>query len=216
MRILITAGPTHEPIDPVRFVGNRSSGKMGAALGWAAVRAGHPVTIIVGPVAEAMPAGARRIDVQTADEMLRAVLAEFPNHDVLIMAAAVGDFRPKTVSNEKIPRRGGLTIELEPTEDIIAAAGGAKRAGQIVVGFSLESSGGVERAKEKLLRKKLDLMVFNTPETLGGETIHPTLLWPDGRQEDLRRLSKADFADALLKQLNQIPAAPPADQTRST
>src|SRR5438552_8562484 len=154
MRILITAGPTYEPIDPVRFIGNRSSGKMGAALAEAAQRAGHEVTLILGPVTAPMPPGVRRIDVMSSREMHDAVMREFPNHDLLIMAAAVADFRPKKVLTEKVPRGGALTLELEPTEDIAAAACAIRRPDQRVIGFSLVEPGDIERTREKPIRKK--------------------------------------------------------------
>src|SRR5438046_1726085 len=134
MRVLITAGPTYEPIDPVRFIGNRSSGKMGAALASASLKAGHQVTLILGPVTAPMPDGMLRIDVFSSREMHEAVLREFPKHDLLIMAAAVADFRPKGARTEKIERGGTLTIELEPTEDIAAAAGKIKQPHQRTIG----------------------------------------------------------------------------------
>src|SRR5687767_3056271 len=120
MRVLITAGPTYEPIDPVRFIGNRSSGQMGAALASAAVAAGHDVTLILGPVTAAMPRHEkiRRLDVFSSGDLLDAVLREFPAHDLLIMAAAVADFRPKQVRTEKVERGGTMAIELEATDDI--------------------------------------------------------------------------------------------------
>ena len=122
MRVLITAGPTYEPIDPVRFIGNRSSGQMGAALATAAVEAGHEVTLILEPVTAAMPQDPRirRVDIFSSRDLLDAVLREFPSHDLLIMAAAVADFRPKQVRTEKAERGGTMTIELEATEDIVA------------------------------------------------------------------------------------------------
>src|SRR5215218_221443 len=125
MKILITAGPTYEPIDPVRFIGNRSSGQMGAALASAAVDAGHEVTLVLGPVTAAMPQHKqiRRVDIVTSRDLLEAVLREFRSHDLLIMAAAVADFRPRQVRTEKAQRTGTMTIELEATEDIAAAAG---------------------------------------------------------------------------------------------
>src|SRR5688572_18421917 len=127
MRILITAGPTYEPIDPVRFIGNRSSGQMGAALAGAAKRGGHDVTLLLGPVTAPMSPDVKRIDVFSSRDMHDAVLCEFPQHDLLIMAAAVADFRPKSISERKVERGGTLTIELESTEDILAAAGRMKR-----------------------------------------------------------------------------------------
>jgi len=198
MKILITAGPTHEPIDPVRYIGNRSSGRMGAALAAAAVEAGHGVTAVLGPVAIGLPAGVRRIDVETAAQMRDAVLAEFPQCDLLIMAAAVADFRPKRFSEEKLARSGGLTIECEPTEDILGLVAGMKRADQRTVGFSLESNGGLARAREKLARKGLDMIVYNPAETMNSPEIEGTLIYPDGRVEAMARQAKDTFAAALI------------------
>ena len=146
MRVLITAGPTREPIDVVRYIGNRSSGQMGAALASAALAAGHDVTLISGPVSVAMPSVSRRIEIETAAQMHEAVLTEFPSHDLLIMAAAVADYRPKQVHPDKLARAGSLMIECVPTEDILAAAGQIKRTDQRTVGFSLEMEGNLPRA----------------------------------------------------------------------
>lgn len=198
MKILITAGPTHEPIDPVRYIGNRSSGRMGAALATAGMKAGHEVTLIVGPVIAAMPVNARRIDVETARQMYDAVISEFTNHDLLIMAAAVADYRPMAVQTRKLTRQGELIIQCEATEDIIAAAGDIKRADQRTIGFSLESRGNIERAQQKLIRKHLDLIVYNPTDTMNSQTIESTLIWPDGRTENLSCRPKADFADILM------------------
>jgi phosphopantothenoylcysteine decarboxylase/phosphopantothenate--cysteine ligase len=198
MRFLITAGPTYEPIDPVRFIGNRSSGKMGAALAAAARQAGHEVTLILGPVTAAMPSDVPRINVTTAREMHDAVLLQFPEHDLLIMAAAVADYRPKSVQQEKVHRGGKLTIELESTEDIAAAAGAMKKPHQRTVGFSLVARGDLARSREKLVRKNLDLIVYNPLDTMSSETIESILLYPDGRTEELPSRSKADFADKLI------------------
>lgn len=198
MNVLITAGPTREPIDPVRYIGNRSSGQMGAALAAAALDAGHRVTLIVGPGVVPMPPGARRIDVETASQMHQAVLREFPTHDLLIMAAAVADYRPKQIRQDKLSRGGTLSIECEPTEDIVADAARRKRPGQRTIGFSLESSGNLARAREKLLSKRLDLIVFNPLATMNSPTVGAILLWPDGRSEELPPKSKREFADALV------------------
>lgn len=198
MKILITAGPTHEPIDPVRYIGNRSSGRMGAALATAGMKAGHEVTLIVGPVIAAMPVNARRIDVETARQMYDAVISEFTNHDLLIMAAAVADYRPMDVQTRKLARQGELIIQCEATEDIIAAAGEIKRGDQRTIGFSLESRGNIERARQKLIRKHLDLIVYNPTDTMNSQTIESTLIWPDGRTENLSCRLKADFADILM------------------
>ena len=201
LRILITVGPTREPMDAVRYISNRSSGKMGAALVAAAVRAGHGVTLILGPVMMEMPEGVRRIDVETAQEMHDAVLRELPNHDVLIMAAAVADFKPRYIRNGKVERDGTLPIEFEPTVDIVAAAAKAKRADQRAVGFSLETNGNIERAKTKLHRKGLDLIVYNPASTMDSPNIESVLLYPDGRTEELPCRDKGEFADILLKRV---------------
>jgi phosphopantothenoylcysteine decarboxylase/phosphopantothenate--cysteine ligase len=199
MRILITAGPTREPIDPVRYIGNRSSGTMGRFLTESAIRRGHAVTLILGPVTAPMPEEVRRIDVETSREMQAAVLAEFPTHDLLIMAAAVADYRPRTVRQEKTERGGSLTIELEATDDILAAAGKTKRPDQRTVGFSLVSRSNLARSVEKLHRKNLDLIVSNPLETMNSAAIEAVLLWPDGQTEELPYRTKADFADNLLE-----------------
>jgi phosphopantothenoylcysteine decarboxylase/phosphopantothenate--cysteine ligase len=204
MKVLITAGPTREPIDVARYIGNRSSGQMGAALASAALAAGHDVTLIVGPVSVTMPSVSRRIEIETAAQMHQAVLAEFPSHDVLMMAAAVADYRPKQVHPDKLARAASLTIECEPTEDILAAAGRIKRADQRTVGFSLEMEGNLPRAREKLLRKNLDLIVYNPTATMDSPDVRATLLWPDGHVEEFPAVSKAQFARLLLERLASL------------
>lgn len=198
MKVLITAGPTREPIDPVRFLSNHSSGQMGLALCEAALQAGHEVTAILGPVSFTLPFPARRLDVVTTREMHDAVLHEFPGHDLLIMAAAVADFRPKQVARTKLGRSGSMTLELEPTEDIVAAAAQLRRADQRIIGFSLEAAGNLQRAKEKLTRKKLDCIVFNPLETMNSPRVEATLLYPDGRAESLPPAPKGEFAATLI------------------
>lgn len=204
MKVLITAGPTREPIDAVRFIGNRSSGKMGAALAAAALARGHEVTLILGPVAVSMPDVPRRIDVETAAQMHYAVLNQFPSHDLLIMAAAVADFRPKQVHTEKLARAGALTIECEPTEDILVAVGAVKQPAQRTVGFSLEMGGNTARAREKLSRKNLDLIVYNPTATMESASVKAILLWRDGRQEELLPLSKDEFGTVLLNRAERL------------
>jgi phosphopantothenoylcysteine decarboxylase/phosphopantothenate--cysteine ligase len=199
MRILITAGPTYEPIDPVRFIGNRSSGKLGAAVAEVAVKSGHSVTVIAGPVSVPFPASARRIDIETSQQLLEALTREFPQHDLLIMAAAVSDFRPKSVSPDKIPRSGSLNLELEPVPDILAQISHQKRPDQKCVGFSLETAADLDRARRKLREKGVDLLVHNPVKTLAAEEIDATLLYPDGRVEKLGSRGKVDFADILIQ-----------------
>ncbi len=202
MKLLITAGPTREPIDAVRYLGNRSSGKMGAALARAATAAGHDVTLVLGPVTADMPANVRRIDVETTAQMHAAVLREFPSHDALIMAAAVADYRPKqSNAGGKIERGGMLRLELEATEDILVAAGAIKRADQRTIGFSLEERGDLDRSRAKLDRKNLDLIVYNPLDTMNSPAIEATLLWRGGRHESLPPCDKSAFAEILLSRV---------------
>jgi len=204
MRFLITAGPTREPIDPVRYIGNRSSGKMGAALAAAALKAGHETTVILGPVSLTFPKSARMVDVETSAEMLDAVLREFPRHDLLVMAAAVADYRPVAASAEKLLRQGPRVLELESTVDIVAAAGAVKRPDQRTIGFSLESSPNLDRVRGKMRQKKLDLIVYNPIATIASDSIQPSLLYPDGRVEAIPYGSKADFADMLIQRAVEL------------
>jgi len=206
MKALITAGPTYEPIDPVRFIGNRSSGQMGASLASAAVDAGHDVTLILGPVTAAIPTHPkiRRIDIFSSRDLLEAVMRAFPTHDLLIMAAAVADFRPKHVQTEKVERGGTMTIKLEATEDIAAAAGAIKKPHQRTVGFSLVERGNLARSREKMARKKLDLIVYNPLDTMSSTTIESVLLWPDGRSEELASRPKRPLADLLMQRVREL------------
>jgi phosphopantothenoylcysteine decarboxylase/phosphopantothenate--cysteine ligase len=203
MKILLTAGPTREPIDAVRFIGNRSSGRMGAALAAAAKSAGHQVTTILGPIEMPFP-NAHRINVETAQQMHDTVLAEFPSHDLLIMAAAVSDFRPTEQAGAKIPRTDKLILELEPTPDIVAAAAAKRQPHQRVIGFSLEVEGEIDRARRKLAEKKLDLLVFNPLKTIQSDSVTATLLWPDGRSEPLAAMNKTEFAQQLIERAARL------------
>ncbi len=198
MRILITAGGTREPIDAVRFIGNRSSGALGAALADACLAAGHVTTVIAADVTVPFNTTARRFDVETALQLMNTVLAEFPTHDLLIMAAAVSDYRPRSTFADKIERSGPLVIDLEPTEDILAAVGRIKRADQRTVGFSLESETGPQRAERKIAAKSLDLIVANPLVTMSSPYIQPELVYRDGRHEPLPLMDKSLFAKELL------------------
>ncbi len=159
LRVLVTAGGTREPIDPVRYLGNRSSGRMGLALAAAATRRGADVTLIAANVALPEPAGVQRIDVQTTTELAETAQAEFAKTHVLLMAAAPADFRAKQAAPEKLEREKGLELQLEPTEDILDSL--EKGEGQTVVAFAAEDGPKVERAREKLTRKRADLIVLN-------------------------------------------------------
>ncbi|HXB21238.1 MAG TPA: bifunctional phosphopantothenoylcysteine decarboxylase/phosphopantothenate--cysteine ligase CoaBC [Candidatus Solibacter sp.] len=158
--VLVTAGPTREPIDPVRYLGNRSSGRMGYAVAEAALRRGAKVILITGPVALKPPASAEVILVQTAREMRDAVLANLERATVVIKAAAVADFTVRNVAEQKVKRTGAMTLELEPTSDILKEIS-ARKGSRIVVGFAAETQNGLENARQKLETKSLDAIVLN-------------------------------------------------------
>ena len=207
-KVLVTAGPTHEPIDPVRYVGNRSSGKMGFALAAAATRRGAEVTLISGPVHLPTPPGVRRRDVATAREMARAVEEEFPITDVLIMTAAVADFSPVHPAGDKIKRDAvvgdRMTLEMEKNPDILRSAG-EQKARQVLVGFALETSNGLHHARQKLAAKHLDAVVLNDPTEdgagFGTETNVVTILMADGRIDRLPQMSKLAVAEEILNRV---------------
>ena len=164
LRVLVTAGGTREPIDSVRYVGNRSSGRMGFALAAEAARRGAGVTLVAANVALPKPEGVRRVEVETAAELLAATQTAFADSDVLLMAAAVADFRPSQRADEKIAKSGRerLSLELEPTEDVLAELARGRAGGQTLIGFAAEhGEGAVERGRAKLERKRLDAVVVN-------------------------------------------------------
>ena len=206
MRILITAGPTREPIDDVRFISNRSSGQMGFALAEAASSAGHEVTLLLGPVL-LPPSVADQVNVirfnTTAD--LAALLGEhFPQSDVLIKAAAVADYRPTETIKGKTPRGEGLKIELEPTPDLVAGCAKTKRDDQTIIAFALEDPTVLEtRAVEKMRRKKVDAILANPLQTMDATDIEPILFYADGRRDSPGRMSKYELAGWLI---DQVPA----------
>lgn len=211
MKILITGGPTYEPIDAVRFIGNRSSGKMSFALAQAAALRGATVTLITGPVTLETPRNVKRIDVDTAAEMYDAVIERFKKFDALIMAAAVADFTPASPAKEKIKKlraESSLDVKLVPTRDILAEAGARKKRKQLLVGFSLETDNAEENAKDKLRRKNLDLVVMNTLKDKGAgfgtDTNVVTLFDNTGRVEKLPKLPKFDVADAILTAMMRL------------
>ena len=175
-RILITAGPTYEKIDPVRFIGNYSSGKMGFALAAECVARGADVTLVAGPVSLKTPhAAITRVDVESAEEMYKAATEAFPSCDAAILCAAVADYRPATRADKKIKRTGeGMTIELEANKDIAAALGRQKSAEQRLVGFALETNDGETNAREKLAKKNLDFIVLNSLADKGAGFAYDT------------------------------------------
>ena len=175
-KVIITAGPTYEKIDPVRFIGNYSSGKMGYALAEECANRGAEVVLISGPVQlRTTHPGIRRIDVESAEEMYRAATSEFATADAAILCAAVADFTPEQVAEQKIKREGdGLTLHLKPTHDIAAALGRMKRDGQVLVGFALETNDEESHAQSKLRRKNLDFIVLNSLRDAGAGFRHDT------------------------------------------
>jgi len=208
LRVLVTAGGTREPIDPVRFIGNRSSGRMGIALAAAATRRGAEVTLIAANVALPAPAGVRRIDVETAAQLASAATAEFPGTHVLLMAAAPADFRASEVAAGKLARQDGLSLQLEPTEDILASLTAGKSAGQTVIGFAAEHGGdATERARGKLERKNADLIVLNdvSDPTIGFESTDNAVTLIDRESETfVPTASKDTIADAILDKVSQL------------
>jgi phosphopantothenoylcysteine decarboxylase/phosphopantothenate--cysteine ligase len=198
LRFLITAGPTREFLDPVRFISNRSSGKMGYALARAAARYGR-VTLVSGPVALKPPSGVEFVPVTTAQEMAGAVLSRYARADVVIMAAAVCDFRPKRPARGKIKKTGfSGKLELAPTVDILAELGRRKRR-QVLVGFAAETGSLVRNARAKLRRKNLDLIVANDAGAMEANTSQATLLCADGRAEGLPEMPKRRLAREIVR-----------------
>ena len=208
LRVLVTAGGTREPIDPVRFIGNRSSGRMGIALAAAAARRGAEVTLIAANVSLPEPAGVTRIDVETAAELAEAARAEFPASHVLLMAAAPADFRPPAVEAGKLKRDDGLELRLEPTEDILAGLAATRASGQTIVGFAAETGEDArERAREKRSRKGVDLIVLNdvsNPEIgFESESNAVTLIDADA-EADVPISSKEEIAGAILDRVDSL------------
>jgi len=205
VRVLIGTGRTEEPLDPVRMLTNRSSGRMGFALAEAARDRGADVTVVAGPVSVEPPHGVHVLPVTTAVQMERAMREAAPKADVLIMAAAVADYRPARASTQKLKRDAGpLTVVFEPNPDILAGLGAAKPEGQLVVGFALETEHGLENARKKLAEKRADMIVLNSPERgLGGETNQVTLVEARSALE-LPETSKREVAERILDRIAEL------------
>ena len=217
LKVLVTAGGTREPIDSVRFIGNRSSGRMGIALAEEAAKRGADVTLLAANVTIPPPAGVEEVKVETTAELEAAVRERFPNADVLIMAAAPADFRPMEPADTKLLREENesLTVDLEPTEDIVAAVAAGRRPDQTVVGFAAEhGTGAVERGRAKLARKGLDAVVVNdisrTDIGFDSSENEVTIVLADGEREVGRR-PKPEVAAAILDEVERFrtKAAPP-------
>ncbi|HEX2706755.1 MAG TPA: bifunctional phosphopantothenoylcysteine decarboxylase/phosphopantothenate--cysteine ligase CoaBC, partial [Solirubrobacterales bacterium] len=210
LRVLVTAGGTREPIDPVRFIGNRSSGRMGIALAAAAARRGAEVTLIAANLSLPEPGGVRRIDVETAEQLALVAAAEFPKTHVLLMAAAPADFRASTISTGKLVRQDGLELHLEPTEDILASLAAVRGASQTIVGFAAEHGGdAVGRARAKLTRKNADLIVLNdvSDPAIGFESADNAVTLIDRDSEaEVPIASKDAIAEAILVRVDELRA----------
>ena len=197
---LITAGPTREPLDPVRFLSNRSSGKMGYALAEAAVRRGAQVVLVSGPTALKAPSGVEAIPVETAAEMLKVVLARLPEATVVIKAAAVADYRPKHASSQKLKGKKAFALDLEPNPDI-AAEVSARRRDQVVIGFAAETENVLENARKKLAAKKLDAIVANDISQPGvgmDSDRNAVTILTHGEVIEVPEASKREVAEKIL------------------
>jgi len=207
-RIVVTAGPTWEPIDPVRFVGNRSTGRMGFAVAREAFARGADVTLVVGPGTVQPPEGPRLVEVGTAEEMRMAVLEAADDADAVVMAAAVADFRPREAAPSKLKKEGGPPgLELVPTPDILAELGEVK-GDRILVGFAAETEEVEEAGRTKLVAKRLDLLVANEVGRegtgFGSEENHAAILSKAGDDEPLREWTKAELAAAICDRLSKM------------
>ena len=210
--VLVTAGPTCEDIDPVRYLTNRSSGRMGYALADAAARRGARVVLVSGPTALDVPSGVERVSVRTTEQMHRAVLADLDEANVVIMAAAVADYRPVAQQTSKIKRgEGRLVLELEATADILADVS-SRKGERIIVGFAAETDHVAEHARRKLTAKAADLIVANDVTAEGAGFDHDTnvvtLYWRDGGEHSLPRMSKLDVAHRIIDRVLELRRAP--------
>lgn len=207
-KILITAGPTYEPIDDVRFIGNYSSGKMGFSLALAAMQRGADVTLVAGPVSLKTPRHVNRIDVNTAQEMFSAVKANLKGKDIVIMSAAVADYKPKNIHKGKIKKTAGenIVIETERTDDILEYAG-KNNSGFKLIGFALETENEIEYALDKIKRKNLDMIVVNNPKVEGAgfktDTNVITIIHKDGNKTEYPKMTKFEVAQKILDRINR-------------
>ncbi|MGH8014618.1 MAG: bifunctional phosphopantothenoylcysteine decarboxylase/phosphopantothenate--cysteine ligase CoaBC, partial [Candidatus Zixiibacteriota bacterium] len=207
-KMLITAGPTREKIDAVRFISNYSSGKMGYALAEAAVEMGAQVTLISGPSSITTPKPVKVIHIESTEDLHRAVEKEFTKHDCLIMAAAPADFQAEKTLDSKIKRSGSkLNLSLKPTVDILNSLTKGKRNGQVVVGFALETDNAIANARKKLKDKKLDAIVVNTPTNDSGfntDTNRVTFIRKNQQPVELPLQTKSQIAVKILENLASL------------
>ena len=206
---MVTAGPCREPIDPVRYISNRSSGKMGYAIAEAAAEAGAEVTLVSGPTNLTVNNGINFIKVETTDEMAKAVAKEFKKCHYLIMAAAPSDFKPKQQAGQKIKKgeKDSLVVEFNPTIDILKSITKLKKSSQRVVGFALETENGLKNARAKLKEKALDLVVLNSLDESGpfdSDSNKVELIDKRGVADKLPRMSKAELARLLIEKIASL------------
>jgi phosphopantothenoylcysteine decarboxylase/phosphopantothenate--cysteine ligase len=207
MRILLTAGPTREPIDEVRFISNRSSGKMGVSLARAAAERGHQVLLLLGQGTVEPPPGLPVERFETNDDLRRLLEAHFGACDALIMAAAVSDYRPARAKPGKMPRSvaSDVRMRLRPTVDLVALAAQRRQPNQIVVAFALEAPEHIEhRAAEKLREKGVDAIVANPLKTMEADDVEPLWLTANGQREAPGRMPKSDFGPWLIERVERL------------
>ncbi len=210
MKILVTAGPTHEPIDPVRFIGNHSSGKMGLAIADEFAAAGHQVILVKGPThLHAQNASVKEVSVQTAAQMFEACSQYFSQCNVIVFAAAVADYTPKQVSETKIKKKEGeMFIELKKTTDIAAELGKLKTGKQVIVGFALETDNELNNAQEKLKKKNMDFIVLNSMRDegagFGHNTNRITIIDKEGNTAKFDLKPKVEVAKDIVDYVNKI------------
>ena len=211
LNVLVTAGPTQEAADPVRYLTNHSTGKMGYAIATVCARRGASVTLVSGPTALKKPQFVRTVEITTAKEMFEAVAGRASEQDIIVKAAAVADYRPKSVSSEKMKKKDGeLTLELERTDDILAWLGRHKRPGQFLCGFAMETQDLIGNARQKLQKKNLDMIVANSLRVegagFGGDTNVVTMI-TENEELSLGKMSKEETASKIMDQILDIRAA---------
>jgi len=200
-KVIVTAGPTRETIDPVRYISNRSSGKMGHAIAMEAMKRGADVTLISGPTSQKAPEGVDFVAVNTASEMAKEVFGRFDGSDIVVMASAVSDFRPARTQSKKIKKSSkNSSLELEATTDILKELG-KKKDGQILIGFALETDNLEENALKKLKDKNLDLIVANDETAFDSDSNKVTMITREGKPEDLPKMSKTEVANRILDKI---------------
>ncbi len=215
-KILVTAGPTREALDPVRYLTNHSTGKMGYAIAWAAACRGAEVTLVSGPVELPCPLSVKRVDIVSAQDMYEAVTEAFPQTDLVIKAAAVADYRPAQVATEKVKKKDGdLSIPLERTKDILATLGSMKKPGQVLCGFSMETENMLENSRAKLAKKRVDMIVANNVKVQGAgfgtDTNVVTLITKRGAEE-LPIMSKDEVAGKILDKILTLKSGDAEDE----